>query len=146
MRRVLLALVCALFASACAAADIGAVVMHGKWGSPDRNIAPLADALLREGFLVSSPEMPWSGRRSYDRTVADANGELDAEIGRLEARGAKRVFVIGHSLGAAFALEYAAHAPAPVVAGIVAIAPGHRPENQRIADMMRADIKSAREL
>src|SRR5690242_13411699 len=123
MHRALLALVCLLFAGVCAAADVGVVVMHGKWGST-KLVQPLSDALAREGFIVSTPEMPWSGRRLYDRTVADANAELDAQIGQLEAKGAKRVFVIGHSLGAAFAVEYAAHAPAAVVAGIVAIAPG----------------------
>ena len=30
-----------------------------------------------------------------------------ADIGKLEVKGAKRVFIIGHSLGAAFAFEYA---------------------------------------
>lgn len=145
MTRALLAAVCLLFAGLCAAADIGVVVMHGKWGTT-KLVQPLSDALAREGYIVTTPEMPWSSRRLYDRTVEEANAELNALIADLEAKGAKRVFVIGHSLGAAFAVEYAAHAPAASVAGIVGVAPGHRPEAQRIADMMRADVKSAREL
>ena len=53
--------------------------MHGKWGSPDRAIDTLASALQGKDFLVSTPEMPWSRRRSYDRSAEDALNEIDAD-------------------------------------------------------------------
>jgi pimeloyl-ACP methyl ester carboxylesterase len=141
--------VCAvlLFSIACcaSAADggLGAVITHGKWGSPDRLIDGLAAALEKEGVVVSSPEMPWSRRRNYDRTVDDADSQIDAEIGKLKARGAKRIVLIGHSLGAAHALHYAGRT---AIDGIIAIAPGHRPEAPRFAAQYADDVKRSREL
>jgi pimeloyl-ACP methyl ester carboxylesterase len=137
----LLALACnAVFA---AAGEIGAIVMHGKWGAPDRLVNSLASALEREGYLIASPEMPWSRRRQYDRSVADADSEIDAEIAKLKARGAKQIFVIGHSLGAAHALHYGSRAE---LTGVIAVAPGHRPEAPRFAQSFANDVSSARAL
>jgi pimeloyl-ACP methyl ester carboxylesterase len=137
----LLALACPLTWGANA--DIGAIVMHGKWGSPDRLVNGLAAALEREDYLVSSPEMPWSRRRMYDRSVEESDTEVDAEIAKLKARGAKQVFLIGHSLGAAYAIHYASR---PGLSGLVAIAPGHRPEAARFAQSFADDVRRARGL
>ena len=98
--------------------------MHGKWGSPQHYVKGLADTLQRLGFLVANPEMPWSGRRTYDKSVEGTDGEIDAEITKLRNQGAKQIFLAGHSLGAAYALHYATRT---AVDGVVAIAPGHRP-------------------
>ena len=81
----LLALLFVIASSCPGAADFGAVVMHGKWGSPDQHVEAIASALTKAGYLVVSPEMPWSRRRNYDRSVEDADGEIDAEIGKLKA-------------------------------------------------------------
>jgi pimeloyl-ACP methyl ester carboxylesterase len=134
--------VCAAIAHA-ANADIGVVVLHGKWGSPEGPAKPLANALEREGFSVVAPEMAWSRRRSYDRTVEETDAQVDAAIEQLKSRGAKRIFLVGHSLGAAYALHYAARAD---LAGVVAVAPGHRPENPRLAQAQADDVRKAREL
>lgn len=122
---------------------IGVVVMHGKWGSPKQHVNVLADALQNQGFLVANPEMPWSRRRSYDKGVEGADAEIDAEIAKLRSLGATQIFLAGHSLGAAFALHYAARTS---VSGIIAIAPGHRPEGKVFVDMLAGDVKKAREL
>src|SRR4051812_48979945 len=83
------AFVLALACACAGAADIGAIVMHGKWGSPDRNIPPIAAALEKQGYLVVSPEMPWSRGRNYDRSIEDTDAEIDAQIEKLKAAGAK---------------------------------------------------------
>ena len=45
--------------------EVGVVLMHGKWGSP-QSMLPLARDLETRGYLVSNAEMAWSGRRLYD--------------------------------------------------------------------------------
>jgi pimeloyl-ACP methyl ester carboxylesterase len=102
----------------------GLVLMHGKQSAPDEH-TPLADALAAAGYPVERPEMCWSGRRIYDRSYLQCLAEVDAAIERLRRRGVITFVVAGHSLGANAALAYGArHKPA----GIVALAPGHRPE------------------
>lgn len=123
--------------------SVGIVLMHGKWGSPDRAINTLASALERKGFVVSAPEMPWSRRRSYDKSADDALNEIDAEIAKLREKGARRIVVAGHSLGAAAALAYAARRK---VDAIVAIAPGHVPENRFAVAKLAEDVNRARDM
>jgi pimeloyl-ACP methyl ester carboxylesterase len=123
--------------------SVGIVLMHGKWGAPDRAINTLASALERKGFLVSTPEMPWSRRRSYDKSADDALNEIDAEVAKLREKGASRIVIAGHSLGAAGALAYAAHCKADA---IVAIAPGHVPENRFVAAKLAEDVNKARNM
>src|SRR5688572_2170266 len=100
---------------------IGIVIMHGKGGSPTGLIAGLAKALEGKGYLVASLEMPWSGKRSYDVTTGKAEEEVAAALTGLRAKGAKKVFVCGHSLGGVFALHLAGKLAAD---GFIPIAPG----------------------
>jgi dienelactone hydrolase len=86
---------------------IGIVVMHGKGGLPTGYVAHLANTLAAKGYLVASPEMPWSGRRHYDVPVRRAEEEVDAAVNALRSRGAVKVFVAGHSQGGLFALHVA---------------------------------------
>ena len=145
MTRLASVLLMSLFPVYALAADatIGVVVMHGKWGSPERIVNVFADALQKQGYLVANPEMPWSRRRAYDKGVEGADAEIDAEIAKLHNRGAKQIFLAGHSLGAAYALHYAA---STALSGIIAIAPGHRPEGKVYLDMLAGAVKTAREL
>ena len=87
--------------------DIGVVFMHGRLGSPDY-LEPLSRALRAEGYLVETPEMPWSRRRAFDATVDETMREIDEAAVRLRARGAKVIIIGGHSLGGAAALRYGA--------------------------------------
>lgn len=121
--------------------SVGIVLMHGKWGSPDKSIVSLASALEGKGFLVSAPEMPWSRRRSYDRSADDALNEIDAEVAKLRDKGARRIVIAGHSLGAAAALAYASRR---TIDAIIAIAPGHTPESKVIAAKLAEDVKKAK--
>jgi pimeloyl-ACP methyl ester carboxylesterase len=122
---------------------IGVVVMHGKGGSPTRWVAALASGLEQKGYLVASLEMPWSGRRHYDVDVATADKEVDAALDGLRAKGAKKLFVAGHSQGGVFVLHYGSTHP---VDGIIAIAPGGNVANQAYAREVGASVERARKL
>ena len=142
---VALAFATALFAqeSGAQSPPIGVVVMHGKGGSPAKWVAPLAGGLEQKGYLVANLEMPWSGRRHYDVDVATADKEVDAAIDGLRAKGAKKVFVAGHSQGGVFGLHYGSTHP---VDGIIAIAPGGNVGNQAYAREVGASVERARKL
>ena len=107
--------------AAPSASEIGVVVMHGKGGRPGKFVDELASAFEREGFQVANLEMPWSGSRHYD---VDMNGGVDEITRALDAmrdKGARKVFVTGHSQGGLFALHYGG---SHRVDGLVPVAPG----------------------
>ena len=124
--------------------DLGVVLMHGKLGAPSGYVAGLASALESEGYLVSTPTMPWAGTRTYDATFAEAMREIDREIDALRAKGAKFVVAAGHSLGANAALGYATSRDG--VDGVIVLAPGHVPEAPAWIRLLGADVKEAKEL
>jgi len=101
--------------------QIGIVVMHGKGGLPSGLVSALTSSLQSKGYLVTSLEMPWSKHREYDVHVNVAEKEVVAAFDALRKRGAKKVFVAGHSQGGVFALYFGGKHK---VDGIVAIAPG----------------------
>jgi dienelactone hydrolase len=124
-----------LFAAGIAYAqpkETGVVVMHGKWGGIDKYITPIAGALGGAGYRVANIEMPWSKARMYDVDYGAAMKEIDAAVAKLKADGAKRIVVLGHSLGANAALGYAATRDG--LSGVIGLAPGHSPERfQKLA-------------
>lgn len=125
-------------------AQTGVVLMHGK-GSKNGAKAPtkiLARFLESKGFLVAAPDMPWHASRIFDKTVEESMAEIDAIVAELRARGADRIVVGGHSLGANAALAYGARRDG--LAGIMAIAPGHVPEIWR--GKVAGDIARARDM
>lgn len=102
--------------------DIALILMHGKWGRPP---GPLARYFEREGYVVVSPEMPWSGRRLYEIPYRAGLEEVHREVERLRAAGAKKVIVGGESFGANGALAYqAVYGDADA---LIVLAPGHMP-------------------
>jgi len=64
----------------------GIVLMHGKWGTPDKGIQPVELELRGAGFLVVSQEMPWSDRRAYDAGFDEAMAQIDSEVAKLARR------------------------------------------------------------
>jgi pimeloyl-ACP methyl ester carboxylesterase len=122
----LLAVLYAALAVAPAHAEIrlGIVLMHGKQSAPDEH-TPLAEAIAAAGYAVERPEMCWSARRIYDRPYLQCLREIDVALARLQRRGATAFVTVGHSLGANAALAYGARHK---LAGVAALAPGHRPE------------------
>lgn len=106
----------------------GIVYLHGKASWPGAFNGGILSALRDEGALVATPEMPWSFHRRYAATYDAAMAEIDAAVAGLKAKGARRIVIIGHSLGANAAIGYAAQRPGADLAGIVALSPGHLPE------------------
>lgn len=127
---------------AFAESKIGVVIMHGKWGNPG-NLSGFASRLAGDGYLVENLEMPWSGRRAYDTGADGFVGEIDAAIRGLKDKGATKIVLIGHSLGAAGGLHYATRKQ---VDGFIGIAPGHAPEGERLAAMLAGSVAKAREM
>lgn len=142
--RTLLAITAILFGSSLSVlAQTGVVVMHGKGGSPDRLVRPLADGLAQKSYLVANLEMPWSGKRHYDKDVAAAEQEITAALAELRSKGAKKVFVAGHSQGAVFALHYASKYP---IDGLIIIAPGGNVATSFYQQQVGASVARARSL
>ena len=140
----LLLLTAALPAHAGSLAGTGVVFLHGKgvWaGAFDGGIPA---ALEAEGALIAEPEMPWSFTRLYGATYDEAMAEIDAAVAQLKARGARRIVVIGHSLGANAAIGYAARRHG--IAAVVAMSPGHLPETEEMRDRTADAIARARTL
>lgn len=117
--------------------------MHGKGGRPTAFVANLAQTLEGKGYLVANLEMPWSGRRNYDVTVERGEREVEAAVAALRAKGAKKVFVSGHSQGGAFALHMAGR---PGMDGIIAMAPGGDVGNRVFREQLGQTVARARSL
>ena len=129
------------------AAEVGptaVVVLHGKLGGPDRLVADFAAQLSAAGFVVVTPEMPWSRRREFAESFDVGLREIDTAVRGLRARGAARVVLAGHSLGGNAALAYAARYPG--LDGLVCLAPAHTPEQPHQRQRFAADIALAREM
>ena len=122
----------------------GIVYLHGKAGWPGGFNGGLLSALEDEGALIAKPEMPWSFRRRYAATYDQAMAEIDGVVAGLKAKGANRIVVIGHSLGANAAIGYAARHPD--LAGIVALAPGHLPDAGRMRGFVTDAVARAKKL
>lgn len=109
--------------------NVGIVYLHGKASWPGAFNGGILSALRDEGALIATPEMPWSFHRRYAATYDQAMVEIDAAVAALKAKGARRIVIIGHSLGANAAIGYAARRPDLAdLAGVVALSPAHLPE------------------
>ena len=117
--------------------------MHGKGGAPTGHVATLARTLEGKGYLVANLEMPWSGRRNYDVTVERGEQEVETAVAGLRAKGAKKVFVSGHSQGGAFALHMAGRQG---IDGVIAMAPGGDVGNRVFREQLGESVARARRL
>ena len=123
---------------------VGVVYLHGKGAWPGAADGGILSTLAEEGALVATPEMPWSFKRKYGATYEQAMAEIDAAAAGLKAKGATRIVVIGHSLGANAAIGYAARHPD--LAAVVALAPGHLPEAEGLRSHTQEAIAEAKQL
>jgi len=131
MKRLLVscfALILVSITSLSADEKMGVVLMHGKSGTSDSGtpVGVLAEHLEENGLLVIAPDMPWSESRVLDKSFEESMNEIDTHVQALRDRGATKIIVGGHSMGANAALGYGARREG--LAGILAIAPGHVPE------------------
>ena len=151
-RRHVLALAFGVVAALCAALPArsasfdgyGVVYLHGKGGWPGAMNGGILGALKDDGALVATPEMPWSFHRKYGATYDQAMAEIDTAVAGLKAQGARKIVVIGHSLGANAAIGYAARHPE--LAAVIALAPGHLPEVDGMRSYTRDAVAEAKQL
>lgn len=129
--------------SAPSDSEIGVVVMHGKGGQPSRHVSELAAAMERAGFQVANLEMPWSGRRQYDVPISGAIEEVTNALQGFRAKGAKKVFLAGHSQGGLFALHYAG---TQSVDGVLAITPGGQVDSSAFLSNLGSHLENARDM
>ncbi len=132
------------FAASAEAQQDGVILMHGKWGEPRGPLQPVELALNGAGFLVVSREMPWSDRRAYDAGFDEVMNELEAEVAKLRAAGARKIVVGGQSFGANMALAYAARHPD--LDAVIMLSPGHTPERFARIPGMAESLAKARQL
>jgi pimeloyl-ACP methyl ester carboxylesterase len=135
------------FAGVALAANLqgfGIVYLHGKAAWPGALNGGILSSLEDEGALVAEPEMPWSFHRRYAATYDQAMSEVDVAVAGLKAKGANRIVVIGHSLGANAAIGYGARHPE--LAGIAALAPGHLPEAEPLRSFVHDAVARAKQL
>ena len=119
----------------------GIILMHGKAGSPE-HLRNLAADLTHAGYLVVTPEMPWSKARGYDETLQEAHGDIGNLIAGLKKQGAARIVIAGHSMGANMAMGYAAtHGD---VAAVMAIGPGQTVESENFRKALGESVARAR--
>jgi len=102
--------------------EIGIVLMHGKGGTT-KWIESLALSLESKKIHVSTPDMPWHKYRIYDKTFEESLIEIKTHVNNLRKKGAQKIYVAGHSLGAIAATAYAAQVGG--VQGVILLAPGH---------------------
>ena len=122
---------------------VGVVLLHGKTGNPAK-LWDLSSELEAQGFLVSTPTMPWSSNRYLDASFETALNEIAAAINQLKQKGATKIVVAGHSMGANAALAYAANRGG--VAGVIMLAPGHYPDLPRFQEIFKGGVAKAREM
>ena len=132
------------FSSSAGAGQIGIVLLHGKQDSPPYKIDFLAKRLEDKGYVVATPEMPWSRSRIYGATYEDAMLEIDKAANELRRGGVRKIMVGGLSLGANAALGYGARRDN--VAGLIVLAPGHFPEVQRSREMFAPSVARTKEM
>jgi dienelactone hydrolase len=143
---ILFSFVLALSAPVMAAEKIGVILMHGKWGT-NKGKSPvviLGKALSSAGMIVLTPDMPWSKSKLYSKDYEETMNRIDGLVSSLKSKGATKIVVGGHSMGANAALGYGARRDG--IAAILAIAPGHVPESASWAGKFAADVAKARKL
>lgn len=138
-----LAGLCALTTPAAAQEVTGVVLLHGKAGEA-AHVQGVAEDLEAAGYLVVTPDMPWSKDRAYDRSLTEAHEEIDGLIEGLRDHGATRIVIGGHSMGANMAIGYAATHPG--LAAVLALGPGQTVEAETFRNNLGQAVESARQL
>ena len=87
------------------------VIVHG-WGEHGGRYSDMADYMAERGISVYAPDLRGHGRsggaRGHVRDFNDYIRDLESMMSIVrDSEGGKKIFLLGHSLGALIALEYA---------------------------------------
>ena len=119
--------------------DVGVLVLHGFTGNPG-SMRALAEACATSGFHVELPQLAGHGTAIEDMIPtrwADWSGDAEKAYQVLSKR-AKKIVVMGLSMGGALTLWMAAQHPE--AHGIVCINPATQPQPQEVIDMLQGMI------
>ena len=119
--------------------DVGVLVLHGFTGTPG-SMRPLAEVCAAAGFHVELPQLAGHGTALEDMIPtgwADWSGDAEKAYQVLSKR-AKKIVVMGLSMGGALTLWMAAQHPE--AHGIVCINPATQPQPQEVIDMLQGMI------
>ena len=104
--------------------DIGIILAHGKGMDPDfKVVKPLRIALNQDmGFHTLSLQMPnqYEAYEDYEKEQPKVDVMIDQAISYLHSKGVKKIYLMGHSLGAGMTSSYlVSHTDAPIEGLIV---------------------------
>jgi len=121
------------------------IYLHGKASKPViGHVEEMFNIISGDGYSIYAPEMPW-GREKYRGTQKTANAIIDQLVTIINARG-KRAILMGHSMGASYALIYAGQY-SDKLAGSVPIALGHVPHwNDTLEDTTADSVALANKM
>ncbi len=123
---------------------IGVVVMHGNYAPYPQNATKYLGRMLADaGFIVITPDMPYSADRQFDKTLQDTLFEIDDYVAELQRQGAAKIFIAGHSLGGSTAIYYGTRA---TVDGIIAIGPGFHPQDASYQSRLGDSVTRAEQM
>lgn len=139
--RILPGLVLAAFSLPAMANDCVVVVMHGKWGGPKSPYLRVLAEKIQRVCDVELREMPWSRNRNYDETYETALEKLSESVRSYRGKGYTKIFLSGQSFGANASIAY--QAVYGDIDGVIALAPGHSPNEMYQMGMNRSLIEAA---
>ncbi|TFZ00767.1 alpha/beta hydrolase [Ramlibacter henchirensis] len=113
-------------------ARVGIVLLHGI-GATGESMEPLAARWRREGWTVSTPDLPYGGPAAFSRDVATAEAIVSGELDKLRRAGAERLVLAGFSIGGFFAAHMAGRTP---VDALVSIAPNGGSDMKKVDDQL----------
>lgn len=119
--------------------DVGVLVLHGFTGNPG-SMRALAEACATAGFHVELPQLAGHGTAIEDMIPtrwADWSGDAEKAYQVLSKR-AKKIVVMGLSMGGALTLWMAAQHPE--ACGIVCVNPATQPQTSDVIDMLQGMI------
>ena len=132
----------------------GVVLLHGKGalsvdvkapgGYGNTGFEVLRKKIEQAGFRAVLPELPWSTSREYDRTYRESLDEIGVAVSALKQQGARRIVLVGHSMGGNAAVGYAGLRAG--VAGVVVLSPGHVPDVPGFAKIVEPSVAKARQM
>jgi len=110
-------------ATAPAIANAAVIVVHGAGVHPDWGlINGLRTGLLEAGMATLSVQMPVLGadapREQYSILFPESNERLGAAVAYLRRRGAQRIAIVSHSMGASMADAYIASSSVKLAAWV----------------------------
>jgi len=119
--------------------DVGVLVLHGFTGNPG-SMRALAEACAAAGFHVELPQLAGHGTAMEDMIPTRwADWSADAEKAyQVLSKRAKKIVVMGLSMGGALTLWMAAQHPE--ACGIVCVNPATQPQPQEVIDMLQEMI------